>query len=108
MPTQQKIKKHSPCSKHPSKNLKFYCETCKQIICRKCINSNHSDSNHTYLRLEEVAERRCADLELKHEGLESILKRKNMEMQPLIEVNQTLEENMKKAKSVIKTEKIIC
>ena len=34
------------CSKHPTKELDLYCETCKEVICRDCILKVHRD--HRY------------------------------------------------------------
>ena len=31
------------CSKHPSKELKIYCETCNELICRDCTVKAHRD-----------------------------------------------------------------
>ena len=31
------VQKVLQASKHPAKELDFYCETCKEVICRKCI-----------------------------------------------------------------------
>ena len=32
---QSKIKKISQCNRHPKKKLKYYCETCEELICRR-------------------------------------------------------------------------
>ena len=43
VPPDQKIVQ---CSKHPTKELDLYCETCKEVICRDCILKVHRD--HQY------------------------------------------------------------
>ncbi len=40
---------------HSDEVLKFYCETCKQLVCRDCIILKHN--NHKYDRVEQVAEK---------------------------------------------------
>ena len=34
------------CSKHPTKELDLYCETCEELVCRDCIVCIHRD--HQY------------------------------------------------------------
>ena len=43
VPPDQKTLK---CSRHPSRELDLYCETCKEVICRDCIVKVHRD--HQY------------------------------------------------------------
>ena len=40
------VQKVLQCSKHPTKELDHYCETCKEVICHYCILNNHLD--HQY------------------------------------------------------------
>ena len=40
------VQKVLQCSKHPTKELDLYCETCKEVICRDCILEIHQD--HQY------------------------------------------------------------
>ena len=40
------------CSKHPTKELDLYCETCKEVICRDCIVRLHRD--HQYDLVSDV------------------------------------------------------
>ncbi|CAI8051308.1 E3 ubiquitin-protein ligase TRIM71 [Geodia barretti] len=40
------VQKTLNCSKHPTKELEIYCETCKEVICRDCILKVHRD--HQY------------------------------------------------------------
>ena len=56
-----KIKKISKCSEHPKKKLKYYCETCDELICRHCMDFTH-DKQHRFSPLEQAAKS-------KHEGL---------------------------------------
>ncbi len=47
--------KTASCQLHSDELLKFYCETCKQLVCRDCIILKHN--NHKYDRVEQVAEK---------------------------------------------------
>ena len=48
------------CQLHSDEALKFYCGTCRALICRDCIVLEHS--GHSYYRLEKVAEKEKMDL----------------------------------------------
>ncbi|XP_028391919.1 uncharacterized protein LOC114516591 [Dendronephthya gigantea] len=41
------------CEKH-DKILKFYCETCKVLVCRYCMDLNHTRPEHTWFPLKDV------------------------------------------------------
>ena len=43
------------CTKHPSKKLKFFCDTCECLICRDCIVMEHFNHERNYPQV--VAER---------------------------------------------------
>ncbi len=43
------------CQLHSDEVLKFYCETCKQLVCIDCIILKHN--NHKYDRVEQVSEK---------------------------------------------------
>ncbi len=47
--------KTASCQLHSDEVLRFYCETCKQLVCRDCIILKHN--NHKYDRIEQVAEK---------------------------------------------------
>ncbi|XP_078617587.1 E3 ubiquitin-protein ligase TRIM56-like [Branchiostoma floridae x Branchiostoma japonicum] len=38
-----------PCKLHADEALKFYCETCKEAVCRDCIMVEHKDHSYTHL-----------------------------------------------------------
>ena len=40
------VQKSLKCSKHPTKELDLYCETCKEVICQYCVLKVHR--NHQY------------------------------------------------------------
>ena len=42
------------CTGHKDATLKFYCETCKELICMKCVASIHTKPGHTCVALHEI------------------------------------------------------
>ena len=69
---QCKIKKISKCSEHPKKKLKYYCETCNELICRHCMKFDH-DKQHKFSPIEKAAESKREVLEQNRETLERII-----------------------------------
>ena len=64
-----KIKKISKCTQHPDKKLKYYCETCDQLICRHCMDFDHN-KEHKFLPLKQAAQNKRKDLKKNCEMLE--------------------------------------
>ena len=57
------------CALHKDVVPKFYCETCKQLVCIKCVASTHPKSSHSclpvheiYLKQQEVLRSKCATI----------------------------------------------
>ena len=67
-----KIKKNSKCAEHPKKKLKYYCETCDELICRHCMEFDH-DKQHKFLPIEKAAKSKRRVLEQNRETLEKII-----------------------------------
>ncbi|XP_028392187.1 uncharacterized protein LOC114516805 [Dendronephthya gigantea] len=78
------------CEKH-DKILKFYCETCKVLVCRYCVDINHPRPEHTWFPLTDVVRQRKEALNISSGILE---KEKN----DAAESNRKIEE----AKTVLK------
>jgi hypothetical protein len=52
---QQKIGAEAlSCSQHQDAIPKFYCETCKELICMKCVASVHTKPGHTCVAIHET------------------------------------------------------
>ena len=83
------------CSKHPSKELDLYCETCKEVICRDCIVKHHRDHQYDLAndafpqRKEELisfiepAEQQLASVNKALEGLDTLCGKINSQCQVL-------------------------
>lgn len=98
---QTKIKARIHCKKHENKTLKFYCETCKELICRYCMDFNHPRPEHLCHPLAEVAEKQREELGLHCAILEESLKEGKETLKLISNVTQSLEDNAKKAKDEI-------
>ena len=77
-----KIKMISKCTQHPKKKLKYYCETCDQLICRHCMDFDH-DKQHKFLPLEQAAQTKLKDLKKNYEILKRNLDNGNTEINAL-------------------------
>ena len=42
------------CSEHPAMDLELYCETCRELVCFKCVIKDGKHHNHEYALLEEA------------------------------------------------------
>ena len=42
------------CTQHKDAIPKFYCETCKELICMKCVASVHTKPGHTCVAIHEI------------------------------------------------------
>ena len=42
------------CTQHKDAMPKFYCETCKGLICMKCVASVHTNPGHTCVAIHEI------------------------------------------------------
>lgn len=57
----------SHCILHPGKELEFYCLTCQQLGCYKCLMGNHIKKGHDYVPVDDELhkkERKTVDAEL--------------------------------------------
>ena len=49
------------CEKH-NKVLKFYCETCRVLVCRCCVDVNHPCPEHSWFPLADIVEQEKEEL----------------------------------------------
>lgn len=57
------------CRNHPREELKLWCETCKELVCRDCTIIDHARPEHTYGFAMEAGEQHRAALRSRVEGL---------------------------------------
>ncbi|XP_038048224.1 tripartite motif-containing protein 45-like [Patiria miniata] len=51
------LKKVPKCFKHPDQDLCLYCNSCEVLICRKCTNSDHKESMHSHISIDQAVSR---------------------------------------------------
>ena len=98
---QAKIKGRLHCKRHENKKLKFYCGTCKELICRYCMDFNHLRPDHLCSPIEEVAEKGKKALKANYDTLMLKFTQINNALQDIAGVMQALKENSIKAKEGI-------
>ena len=104
---QSKIKstKISHCSKHEGKKLKFYCETCKVVICRYCMDFDHTRPFHECAPIETAVDKRRESLSISVSALQKKLVRGHEALQALSDVKENLKTNKEKVKELINDDK---
>ena len=72
---QLKIKGKMYCKKlgHEDKALKFYCETCDQLICRYCMDFKHQKQGHVCCIAKEIAHKHRKLVATSHDTLENLV-----------------------------------
>ena len=58
---QAKARGKPRCEKH-NKVLKFYCETCRVLVCRYCVDVNHPRPEHSWFPLADIVEQKKEEL----------------------------------------------
>ena len=97
---QAKARGKPRCEKH-DKVLKFYCETCKILVCRYCADVNHIRPEHTWFPLADVVPQHKEALETSSAIFEQQM---NEAVQSSLKIEHTmviLKNNKAKAKDAI-------
>lgn len=102
---QEKVKGRQRCREHKDKKLKFYCETCGDLICRDCTDFSHEKPDHVYFRIEKVAEKQREALKLRFTFLEEKLEDGNKALQAILHATEVLNNNAASAKVIINRQK---
>ena len=98
---QAKMRPKFYCEKHENKTLKFYCETCKELICTHCMVLNHVKQNHSCLSIGDVADKQREMLRSGFAVLNKELTEGNEALEAIYNVTEFLENNAKKVKAQI-------
>ncbi|XP_028411431.1 tripartite motif-containing protein 45-like isoform X2 [Dendronephthya gigantea] len=104
---QSKIKGNgaSYCEKHQGKKLKFYCETCKEIICRYCMDFIHTRQDHKCEPIEHVVEKRKESLMRSINAFEKKLVSGNEALLAICDVEAKFQSNAEEVKKFVNEEK---
>ena len=86
------------CSKHESKVLKFYCQTCEKLVCRYCMDFDHAKQNHPCVPAEDVADEKRQSFKTSVDSLEDKLRKGSEALEAVTNVTQLLKENLERAK----------
>ena len=89
------------CKKH-DKVLKFYCETCKVLVCRYCVDVNHPRPEHLWFPLADIVVQHKEALKA---SCDIFQKQANEAAQSSLKIEHamaTLKQNARKTKDAIK------
>jgi hypothetical protein len=65
------------CTQHQDAIPKFYCETCKELICMKCMASVHTKAGHTCVAIHEIYRKQQDDVKSKCATINAMLQEGN-------------------------------
>jgi hypothetical protein len=65
------------CTQHKDTFPKFYCETCKELICMKCVASIHTKPGHTCVAIHEIYRKQQDDVKSKCATINAMLQEGN-------------------------------
>lgn len=102
---QTKIRRKLNCQEHKNKVLKFYCETCEELICRYCMDFHHEKPNHYCLPAEKVATKQKQFLVSSCNALKLKLDHGNKVLKEILDVTQSLERVSKRVSREINRQK---
>jgi len=89
------------CSKHPSKELDLYCETCEELVCQHCIVRIHRDHQYdlvtdTYQKQIDVIVTVLQPVEHQLDSVKKSLQQLDTRCQQIIDQRKTLAKNIHK------------
>ena len=61
------------CTKHEDATPKFYCETCRKLICMKCVASFHKKPDHTCVAVHEIYRKQQDTVKTKCDTINAML-----------------------------------
>lgn len=93
------------CKKHTNKTLKFFCVTCKELVCRYCMDFDHMKLNHSCLLAEEVVSNKRQALKRSFDVLEKNLRKGSEALKALSNDKQRLKDNVETAKHEVNEHK---
>ena len=88
------------CDKH-KKVLKFYCETCKVLVCRYCMDLNHQRPEHSWFPLSDIVEQKKEAIKASSAIFEEQMNEAFKSNLKIEHVMETLKNNVAKARDAI-------
>jgi hypothetical protein len=97
----KKIKDKMYCNEHSGMELKVYCETCDQLICRDCMDFKHVKQGHSCVLVKDVANNYKELLASNNKAMEDALTEGNAFLKRLTLTTQQLYRGAENAKNKI-------
>jgi hypothetical protein len=97
----KKINNKMYCNEHSGMELKVYCETCDQLICRDCMDFKHFNQGHSCFLVKDVANNYKELLASNGKAMEDALTEGNVFLQRLTLTTQQLDRDAINAKNKI-------
>ena len=97
----KKINDKMYCNEHSGMELKVYCETCDQLICRDCMDFKHVKQGHSCVLVKDVANNYKELLASNGKAMEDALTEGNVFLQRLTLTTQQLDRDAENAKNKI-------
>lgn len=98
---QARMRRKPYCMKDENNTLKFYCKTCRELVCTHCMVLNHIKQNHSCLAIEEVAEKQKEELRFSCVVLDEKLAEGNEAIKVIRNIMHEIENNAKKVTAQI-------
>jgi hypothetical protein len=97
----KKIKDKMYCNEHSGMELKVYCETCDQLICRDCMDFKHVKQGHSCVLVNDVASNYKELLASNNKAMEDALIEGNAFVQRLTLMTAQLDRDAENIKTKI-------
>jgi rubrerythrin len=97
----KKINDKMYCNKHSGMEIKVYCETCDQLICRDCMDFKHLKQGHSCVLVKDVANNYKELLASNGKAMEDALREGNAFLQRLTLTTQQLDRDAENTKNKI-------
>ena len=97
----KKINDKMYCNKHSGMEIKVYCETCDQLICRDCMDFKHLKQGHSCVLVKDVANNYKELLASNGKAMEDALTEGNVFLQRLTLTTQQLDRDAENTKNKI-------
>ncbi|CAB3989847.1 E3 ubiquitin- ligase DTX3L [Paramuricea clavata] len=97
----KKIKDKMYCNEHSGMDLKVYCETCDQLICRDCMDFKHVKQGHSCVLVKDVASNYKELLASNNKAMEDALTESNTFLKRLTLMTAQLDRDAENIKTKI-------
>ena len=89
------------CKVHEEQVLRFFCETCGELICRDCTVVDHPSTSHTLVNVKNAAKRQRTEIEQLTRSCEEVSKKIKDALKEVDRVSEQLRRNATTAEKEI-------